>query len=184
MNSSSENFSSRRTKEAENNSLPEDKKEHPFVEIVRFSIIALIIVVPYSHVCGPAVYCVWCLYGRNLSTAGEYLIVDQVSYHLHDPARGDVIVFRYPKDPSKVFYKKNYRLSLVIPVKIEGSTVTIVNEQNPNGFIVDEPYIKSMSLDNSSDRKTRALASISLWVTTATEALILVPGAYLDRRSE
>jgi signal peptidase I len=133
------------TKEAENNSL-EDKKENPLVEIVRFSIIALIIVIPIRmFVAQPFI-----VSGASMEQTfhtGEYLIVDQVSYHLHEPARGDVIVFRYPKDPSKYFIKR----IIALPgetIKIEGSTVTIINEQNPNGFIVDEPYIKSMSEDN------------------------------------
>lgn len=152
MNSSSENFIIKE-KEPENN-LPENKKEHPFVEIIRFSIIALIIVVPISmFVAQPFI-----VSGASMEEtfqSGEYLIVDQVSYHLHDPARGDVIVFRYPKDPSKYFIKRIIGLP-GDTVKIEGSTVTIVNEQNPNGFVIDEPYIKSMSPDNHLTEKLGA----------------------------
>ena len=87
--------------------------------------------------------------------SGEYLIVDQVSYHLHNPARGDVIVFRYPKDPSKYFIKRIIGLP-GDTIKIEGSTVTIVNESNPSGFVIDEPYIKSMSPDNQLTEKLGA----------------------------
>jgi signal peptidase I len=75
--------------------------------------------------------------------SGEYLIVDQISYHLHAPVRGDVIIFRYPRDPSKFFIKR----VIGIPgdtVVIEDSTVTITNKDNPTGFTLDEPYIKSM----------------------------------------
>ncbi len=35
----------------------------------------------------------------------DYLVVNQLVYNLHAPERGDVVVFRYPKDPS-VFYIK------------------------------------------------------------------------------
>lgn len=152
MNSSSENFIIKE-KEPENN-LPENKKEHPFVEIIRFSIIALIIVVPIRmFVAQPFI-----VSGASMEEtfqSGEYLIVDQVSYYLHDPARGDVIVFRYPKDPSKYFIKRIIGLP-GDTVKIEGSTVTIINEQNPNGFVIDEPYIKSMSPDNHLTEKLGA----------------------------
>ena len=152
MNSSSENFIIKE-KEPENN-LSENKKEHPFVEIIRFSIIALIIVVPIRmFVAQPFI-----VSGASMEEtfqSGEYLIVDQVSYHLHDPARGDVIVFRYPKDPSKYFIKRIIGLP-GDTVKIEGSTVTIINEQNPNGFVIDEPYIKSMSPDNHLTEKLGA----------------------------
>ena len=36
----------------------------------------------------------------------EYLIVDQLSYRFQEPRRGDVIVFRYPQDPSQFFIKR------------------------------------------------------------------------------
>ena len=79
----------------------------------------------------------------NTFETGQYLIVDQVSYKLHEPNRGDVIVFRYPKDPSKFFIKRVIGLP-GDTVKIDGSTVTIKNEANPDGFVLDEPYIKNM----------------------------------------
>lgn len=37
---------------------------------------------------------------------GNYLIIDELSYHLKDPQRNDVIVFRYPKNPSQFFIKR------------------------------------------------------------------------------
>jgi signal peptidase I len=36
----------------------------------------------------------------------DYLIIDQVSYRLGSPQRGDVIVFKYPKDPSYKYIKR------------------------------------------------------------------------------
>ena len=36
----------------------------------------------------------------------EYLVVNKMSYRLHEPKRGDVIVFRYPKDTSQYFIKR------------------------------------------------------------------------------
>ncbi len=37
---------------------------------------------------------------------GQFLIVDKISYRLHDPQRGDVIVFRSPSTPGKDFIKR------------------------------------------------------------------------------
>ncbi len=37
---------------------------------------------------------------------GNYLIIDEITYRLREPARGEVIVFRYPKDPSVYFIKR------------------------------------------------------------------------------
>ncbi len=118
------------------------QSEHPLSEIIRFSIIALIIVIPVRmFIAQPFI-----VSGASMQDtfqSGEYLIVDQVSYKLHTPTRGDVVVFRYPKDPSKFFIKR----VIGVPgdtVSIEGSTVRIINEQYPDGFILNEPYIKSM----------------------------------------
>jgi signal peptidase I len=123
------------------------QSEHPLTEIIRFSIIALIIVIPIRmFVAQPFIVSGASM--ENTFHSGEYLIVDQVTYHFHEPARGDVIVFRYPKDPSKFFIKR------VIgrpgeTVTIDGSNVHISNKDNPDGFNLDEPYIKTMKLPNN-----------------------------------
>ena len=123
------------------------KEEHPLMEMLRFSLIALIIVIPIRmFVAQPFI-----VSGASMQETfhtGEYLIVDQLTYQFSEAKRGDVIIFRYPKDPSKFFIKR------VIgepgdTVNIEGSTVRISNAAEPNGFILNEPYIKSMANGSS-----------------------------------
>ena len=128
--------------EKEDNLKDTEPKENFFVEIIRFSVIALLIVVPVRmFIAQPFI-----VSGASMKETfhnGEYLIVDQVSYKFHAPARGDVVIFRYPRDPSKFFIKR----IIGIPgdtINIDGSTVTITNESHPNGFVLNEPYIKSM----------------------------------------
>ena len=41
----------------------------------------------------------------NLHT-GERLLGNKFIYHLERPIRGDIVVFRYPPDPTKVFIKR------------------------------------------------------------------------------
>lgn len=36
----------------------------------------------------------------------EYLIIDEISYRFDEPKRGDIVVFKYPKDPSLYFIKR------------------------------------------------------------------------------
>lgn len=122
--------------------VPPEKTEHPLSEIIRFSIIALIIVIPIRmFVAQPFI-----VSGASMVDTfqnGEYLIVDQLTYHFESPERGDVIIFRYPRDPSKFFIKR----VIGIPgdtVKIQGTTVTITNENYPGGLVLDEPYIEDM----------------------------------------
>lgn len=47
----------------------------------------------------------------------DYLVIDEFIYRFREPARGDVIVFRYPKDPS-LFYIKRI-------IGLPGETVSI-----------------------------------------------------------
>src|SRR3989338_10465041 len=37
---------------------------------------------------------------------GDYLLVDEISYRFREPQRGEVIVFRYPKNLSTYFIKR------------------------------------------------------------------------------
>ena len=120
----------------------EEKPEHPLAEIVRFSIIAILLVIPIRmFVAQPFI-----VSGASMDDtfhSGEYLIVDQVTYHFEKPDRGDVVIFRYPRDPSKFFIKR----VIGVPgdtVVIENAQVTISNAANLAGFTLDEPYIKSM----------------------------------------
>ena len=127
------------------------KPENQLVEIIRFSIIALLIVIPIRMFVAQPFIVSGASMEKTFHT-GEYLIVDQVSYHIEPPARGDVIVFHYPKDPSKYFIKRVIGLPGETVI-IEGSKVTIQNKENPNGFVLNEPYIKSMLDDNSLSEK-------------------------------
>ena len=51
----------------------------------------------------------------------EYLIIDEISYRVSEPERGDVVVFRYPRDP-KQFYIKRL-------IGLPGETVEIIKGQ-------------------------------------------------------
>lgn len=122
-----------------------ERTEHPLTEIARFALLAIIIVVPIRmFIAQPFI-----VSGASMDTTfanGQYLIVDQLSYHLHEPERGDVVIFRYPRDPSKFFIKRVIGLP-GDTITIEEATVTITNEANPDGVILDEPYVNSMQAE-------------------------------------
>lgn len=65
----------------------------------------------------------------------DYIITDKVSYRFSLPQRGDVVVFKNPKDPSQDFIKRVIGLPGE-KVKVQGGKVYI------NGKILEEPYLK------------------------------------------
>jgi signal peptidase I len=73
---------------------------------------------------------------------GQYLIVDQISYRFEDPKRNEVIVFKYPRDP-KTFYIKRIIGLPGETVHIDKGIVTIINDQNPDGFVLADGYISN-----------------------------------------
>lgn len=67
----------------------------------------------------------------------EYLIIDELSYRLREPLRGEIVVFRYPRDESQFFIKRIIGLPGET-VEITDAHVVIYNEENPNGKALDE----------------------------------------------
>jgi signal peptidase I len=114
-----------------------------FWEMVRFAVLAILIVVPIrAFVAEPFI-----VSGSSMVPTfenGDYLVIDKVSYELGAPDRYDVAVFRYPLDPSKFFIKRIVGLPNEI-VDIHGNTVTITNKENPEGFVLDQPFVKNPS---------------------------------------
>lgn len=122
--------------------LLQEKKVHPLLELVQFAFIALLIVVPVRYFIAQP-FIVSGASMENLFHTGEYLIIDQVTYRFEDPKRGDVIVFRYPQDPSKFFIKR----VIALPgetIDIQGNVVKLVQKDGAE-VILREPYIKTMA---------------------------------------
>ena len=69
----------------------------------------------------------------------DYLIVDELIYNFRAPARGDVIVFRYPAKPS-IFYIKRIIGLPGETVSIDHGIITITTTTGEN-LALTEPYI-------------------------------------------
>jgi signal peptidase I len=126
---------------------PQPKKENFFGEIAKFTIVALLVVLPIRlFIAQPFI-----VSGASMDPTfetGQYLIVDQLSYHVGNPDRGQVIIFKYPKDETKYFIKRVIGLPGETVI-IDGTSVIIKNKQHPDGFKLIEPYI---SLNNRKRR--------------------------------
>lgn len=119
---------------------------HPLAELVQFALIALLIVIPIRYFIAQP-FIVSGASMENTFHTGEYLIIDQVSYRFEEPARGDIVVFHYPKDPSKFFIKRIIGTPGDI-IDIQGSIVTITHKDGASE-VLDEPYVKSMAENTS-----------------------------------
>lgn len=120
-------------------------KNKKFWELVRFTIIAVAIVVPIRiFIAQPFIVSGSSMYPTFEN--GQYLIIDEISYRLQNPTRNDVVVFRYPNDTKKFFIKRIIGLPNE-EVKIHDNEVTIINKENPDGFQLDQSYIKNISTD-------------------------------------
>ena len=67
----------------------------------------------------------------------EYLIIDEISYRFNAPARGDVIVMRYPRDTRQYFIKR----IIGLPgehIKILNGIVFIENEPLDEGYLSED----------------------------------------------
>jgi signal peptidase I len=66
---------------------------------------------------------------------GEYVLVDTLSYHLHAPARGDIIIFHPPVDPRADYVKRVIGLPGEA-IQVTRGTVYV------NGKALAEPYVR------------------------------------------
>lgn len=70
----------------------------------------------------------------------EYLIIDELTYRFREPVRGEIVVFRYPRDPSQYFIKRVVGLPGET-IEITGGTVRLYNTEYPNGLELEEDYL-------------------------------------------
>ncbi len=123
-----------------------EKKNEFWPELIKLLVIALVVVIPFRiYIAQPFI-----VDGASMDPTFEtsqYLIVDELTYRFRTPERGSVLIFKYPKDPSKYFIKRVIGLPGET-IKINNGQVTIINTVNPNGFLLDEPYVKFTKKDN------------------------------------
>ena len=120
------------------------KKENSFWDFVKFLVFILAVVVPIRlYVAQPFI-----VSGHSMDPTfadGEYLIVDELSYHLGEPTRGDVVIFRPPPEKSKYYIKRIIGLPGET-VSVNGSKITITRIDGTNQEL-KEPYLKNESND-------------------------------------
>lgn len=71
---------------------------------------------------------------------GNYVLVDEFTYRVHPPTRGDVIVFHDPQDWSTYFIKRVIGLPNE-KIEIANNKITVFNKTDPDGLTLDETYL-------------------------------------------
>jgi len=115
-------------------------------EIIKIVVLALLIVIPIRYF----IFQPFVVKGNSMEPnfhEGDYLIVDEISYRFNEPKRGDVIVFRYPRDTSQRFIKRVIGLPGEI-VKIEQGEISIINGTQDRILNESEYELKENHTDN------------------------------------
>ncbi len=108
-------------------------------ELVKIVVISLIIIVPIRYFLIQPFY----VKGASMEPSfydHEYLVINEISYRFSEPRRGDVIVFRYPRNPQEYFIKRVIGLPGE-KVQIKDGDVYVYNVDSPQGVVIEEPYL-------------------------------------------
>lgn len=163
MSEKKEELKNTSNKESDTDTSSQEIAKSPsvFVELLKVVFWALIIIIPIRVFLFQPFFVQGASMEPNFHD-GEYLIVNELGYKQTDVAfgdkdlfvvkpykelrRGDVVVFRYPKNPSQYFIKRVVGLPGE-KVRIENNKITIYNNDNPEGMVLDESsYIPSTTL--------------------------------------
>ncbi len=121
-----------------------------FLEIVKIFLMAIFIILPIRMFLFQPFFVQGASMEPNFED-GQYLIVNEFGYKKTDLGfftvepkknleRGEVVVFRYPRDHRVFFIKRIIGLPGE-KIKISDGKIVIYNKKNPNGFTLAEPYL-------------------------------------------
>lgn len=116
-------------------------------ETLKYALIAAIIILPIrTFIAQPFV-----VSGDSMFPTfhnGEYLIVNELAKYIGIYSRGDVVILRYPNDPSKFFIKRVIGLPGETVTIIDG-VVSITSPDQKTPITLNEPYVKNPQVNSS-----------------------------------
>jgi len=122
-----------------------------FWEMIKIVVIALVIIIPVRYFLIQPFYVKGASMEPNFYDH-EYLIIDEISYRLYQPNRGDIVVFKYPKDPKQYFIKRVIGLPKE-KVSIKDGKISINDKQ------LNETYLPA---DTETNLPLRGYSEITL----------------------
>ena len=109
-------------------------------ELIKIVVISLVIIIPIRYFLIQPFYVKGASMEPNFFDH-EYLIIDEITYRFNEPKRGDIVVFRYPRNPQEYFIKRLIGLPGE-SVQIKDGDVIIYNQDNPEGMTLSEDYLE------------------------------------------
>jgi signal peptidase I len=131
-------------------------------ELLKLVVISLVIILPVRYFLIQPFYVKGASMEPNFHDY-EYLIINELTYHFEPLERGQVIVFRYPRDPQEFFIKRVIGLPGE-QVQIKDGKVIIYNTAYPNGLTLNEPYLGPGVLTESNNDNKITLNSDEYYV--------------------
>lgn len=110
------------------------------VELLESAILSLIIILPIRFFIIQPFF----VKGESMEPnfyENDYLIIDEISFKLREPQRGEVVVLRSPFEKNYFFIKR----IIALPgetISVKNGEVKVFNEIYPEGLILDETYLK------------------------------------------
>src|SRR3989338_3229781 len=108
-------------------------------EVFKVVVISLAIIIPVRYFLIKPFYVKGASMEPNFHDY-EYLIIDEITYRLNEPQRGDVVVFKYPFATREYFIKR----IIALPderIEISNGKIHIYNKDNPEGIVLEEKYL-------------------------------------------
>lgn len=109
-------------------------------ELIKIVVISLVIIIPIRYFLIQPFYVKGASMEPNFYDR-EYLIINEISYRFVEPQRGDIVVFRYPRDPQEYFIKRIIGLPGEKVQITKDGEVVVHNKDNPQGALLPEPYL-------------------------------------------
>ena len=108
-------------------------------DLVKIVVISLAIIIPVRYFLIQPFYVQGSSMEPNFHNS-EYLIIDEISYRFNDPQRGDVVVFKYPRNPQEFFIKRIIGLPGE-KLKFKSGDIYVYNDMYERGVKLKEKYL-------------------------------------------
>ena len=120
-------------------------------EAIKIVVVALVIVIPIRYF----LFQPFLVEGSSMRPNfhdNDYLIVNEISYRLRDPQRGEVVVFYYPQDHSKRFIKRIIGLPGETIQAKEGN-IFIINSEGESMLLDETSYLPQTDIEQDFEKE-------------------------------